>query len=175
MYKHAKSCIKGDPDLGYFPCSAGVRQGENLSPMLFAMYLCDVESSLKTKYRGLPTLRDVLSQAGNQLNVDLYENLFTLLYADDTLLFAESMQDLQIALYGLDSYCKSKKLVINKTKTKVVVFSRGKIRNKPQFYLNGEYLETVDSQMYLGIMFNYNGSFKKAVKYLYDKSSRAMF
>ena len=57
----------------------------------------------------------------------------------------------------------------------MVVFSRGKIRNKPQFYLNGECLETVDSQMYLGIMFNYNGSFKKAVKYLYDKASRAMF
>ena len=56
-----------------------------------------------------------------------------------------------------------------------MVFYRGKIRNKPVLYLNGESLETVDDDVYLGITFNYNGTFKKAVKRLYDKASRSMF
>ena len=63
----------------------------------------------------------------------------------------------------------------NTTKTKVIVFSRGKIRNKPVVYLNRESLETVDDYVYLGITFNYNGRFQKAVKRLYDKASRSMF
>ena len=108
-----------------------------------------------------PTLREVLSEVEDHLNTNLYENMFTLLYADDTVLFAETKQGLRTALNGLNSYCKRKKLVINTTKTKVMVFSRGKIRNKPVLYLNGESLETVD--VYLGITFNYNGRFKKAV------------
>ena len=57
----------------------------------------------------------------------------------------------------------------------MLVFSSGKIRNKPVLYLNGESLETVDDYVYLGITFNYNGTFKKAVKRLYDKASRSMF
>ena len=40
LYKGAKSCVKSN---GYaselFNCSVGVRQGDNLSPLLFAMYL----------------------------------------------------------------------------------------------------------------------------------------
>ena len=60
MYKNAKSCIKNCSNLGYFPCSSGVRQGENLSPIVFALYLCDLEACLKSRYNGLPTLRDVL-------------------------------------------------------------------------------------------------------------------
>ena len=56
----------------------------------------------------------------------------------------------------------------------MLVFSRGKIRNKPVLYLNGESLETVDDYVYLGITFNYNGTLKKAVKRLYDKESRSI-
>ena len=39
MYKDIKSNSKSD----YFPCDNGVRQGENLYPFLFAMFLNDLE------------------------------------------------------------------------------------------------------------------------------------
>ena len=40
MYKNAKSCVSKDGFLSdYFRCSVGVRQGENLSPLLFAIFL----------------------------------------------------------------------------------------------------------------------------------------
>ena len=153
MYKNAKSCIKNCSNLGYFPCSSGVRQGENLSPILFALYLCELEACLKSRYNGLPTLRDVLSEAEDHLNTKLYENMFTLLFVSHTVFFAKTKQGLQTALNDLNLYCKRKILVINTTKTKVLVFSRGKIRNKPVLYLNGESLETVDDYVYLGITF----------------------
>ena len=101
--------------------------------------------------------------------------MFTLLYSDDTVLFATTKQDLQAALNGLDLYCKRKTLVINTTKAKVLVFSTAKTRKKPVLYLNGQCLETVHDYAYLGIIFNYNGTFKKAVKRLYDKASESMF
>ena len=105
--------------------------------MVFTLYLCDLEACLKSSYNGLPTLRDVLSEAGDHLNTKLYENMFTLSYADDAVLLAETKQVLRTALNGLNLHCKRKKLVINTTKTKVIVFSRGKIRNKAVLYLNG--------------------------------------
>ena len=102
-------------------------------------------------------------------------NLFSLLYADDTILLAESVKEMQQALNGLSSYCKKKKLVININKTKVIVFSRGKIRTKPLLYLEGKLLEVAYDYVYLGIKVNFNGKFKKAIKHLYDTASRAMF
>ena len=44
MYQNAKSCIKLGHNLSNsFACNIGVRQGENLSPLLFAMYLNDFD------------------------------------------------------------------------------------------------------------------------------------
>ena len=38
MYQGAKSCVRVDGKVSdFFSCTAGVRQGENLSPILFAI------------------------------------------------------------------------------------------------------------------------------------------
>lgn len=45
MYKGIKSCVqssKGRSD--FFPCNIGVRQGENLSPLLFSIFINDLET-----------------------------------------------------------------------------------------------------------------------------------
>ena len=40
MYGNIKSCVKFNNECSiFFACKNGVRQGENLSPLLFAMYL----------------------------------------------------------------------------------------------------------------------------------------
>jgi hypothetical protein len=101
--------------------------------------------------------------------------MFLLLYADDTPICAESPNDLQKALDAMSDYCALWKLRINVNKTKVVVFSRGKIRNIPVFTFRGQTVEVVSGFQYLGIYFNYNNKFNVAEKNLYDKGSRAMF
>ena len=45
-YTKAKSCIKKDNLIyGYFPFNIGVRQGANLSPLLFALFINDFKQS----------------------------------------------------------------------------------------------------------------------------------
>ena len=56
------------------------------------------------------------------------------------------------------------KLQVNTSKTKVVIFSKGKNKQKPDFYYNGEPIEIVDDFSYLGIKFNHNGKFGKTKK-----------
>ena len=53
-----------------------------------------------------------------------------LLYADDTIVLVESPTQLQSALFN---YCETWKMHVNTAKTKVLVFSRGKIRKLPEF------------------------------------------
>lgn len=44
MYSNAKSCVKESDRLSeFFSCNHGVRQGENLFPILFAIYLNDLK------------------------------------------------------------------------------------------------------------------------------------
>lgn len=52
-------------------------------------------------------------------------NLYSLLYADDIILFGKNPENLQNALTVLEEYCKRWKLTVNTDKTKVVVFRKG--------------------------------------------------
>jgi hypothetical protein len=58
-------------------------------------------------------------------NFDIYLKLFILLYAEDTVLMAESPEELQMLLDAFDDYCTIWKLKVNVDKTKIMIFSRG--------------------------------------------------
>ena len=167
-YKGAKSCIKLSTNISeYFRCNVGVRQGENLSPLLFAIYLNDLEAYFEAK------CQDITLTENDDENVLL--RLFTLLYADDTILLSESTSDLQNMVDILHNYCQQWHLTVNIDKTKVVVFSRGKVRNLPLITYGDETIEVVYSYNYLGVLFNYNGKFGKTIKKQITQAKRAMF
>ena len=46
------------------------------------------------------------------------------MYADDTVIFANTKQDLQYSLDKYDDYCKPWKLSVNVTKTKITHFGK---------------------------------------------------
>ena len=71
----------------------------------------------------------------------MYLKLFLLLYADETVIFAESTEELQTILIFFLKYCSEWKLSINVSKTKIVVFSKRKHNNKKEFLLNNEEVE----------------------------------
>ena len=83
MYNNIKSCISCEGNLSdYFVSVNGVRQGENLSPFLFALFINDLEQFL-LKYGC-----DPITFAGTDMQI--YLRLLIIMYADDTVLFATS-------------------------------------------------------------------------------------
>ena len=79
---------------------------------------------------GLTTLSGKARELGwNNVDENLMLKMFILLYADDTVICTESIEDLQRALDAMSTYCNKWSLRVNATKTKVLVFSRGKLRS----------------------------------------------
>ena len=91
MYKNANSCVVNMGEKSsFFDCNIGVRQGENLSPVLFAIYLNDFGKFISEYYDGLSNLSEAMREHLSNDDVEIYLKLFTLLYADDTVVLAEN-------------------------------------------------------------------------------------
>ena len=137
-----------------------MRQGENISPVLFAIYLNDFELFVSRRYKGLSKLSSDAETYLSDDDVMVFLHLDVLLYADDTIVMAESSGELQKVLNALYDYCDNWKLTVNTEKTKIVIFSRGKVRSHPVFLFGTNPIEVINSYVYLGVMFNYNNNFK---------------
>jgi hypothetical protein len=176
MYKTAKSYIKHENYTGFtFNCEIGVRQGENLSPLLFALYLNDLEDFLAKAYNGLDKFNALIQEYNQTKGIMVYLKLFTILYADDTIILAESSDEMQAALNGLFPYCQLWKLKINTSKTKTVIFGAKMYKTKTQFKIGDICLNIVSEYDYLGICFKYNGNLSPGIAKLRDQASRAMY
>ena len=80
--------------------------------------------------------------------------LFVLLYADDMILLADNCHHMQHLLNVFDVYCNTWKLIVNCTKTKVLICGGSK-DYKTIFKLRNMILKTVQIYKYLGIIFQY--------------------
>ena len=101
--------------------------------------------------------------------------MYILLYADDTLVFAESPTEMQLALDGVGLYCDKWGLSINQIKTKVVIFSRGKVKQVFNFKIGNIDIDTCSEYCYLGVVFNFNGKLNKAINERIVPARKAMF
>lgn len=176
MYNNAKSCVRQNNNLSnYFFSNVGVRQGENLSPILFSLFLNDLVQFISHGYDGLSDITDAIHLLCDNEDIEVYFKLYLLLYADDTVILAESNEQLQAALNSMYLYCQTWKLEVNPTKTKVVVFSKRKVKEKPVFTYNGENITVVDDFVYLGVTFTHNASFVKHKHHLLEQARKVMF
>lgn len=172
MYNNIKSCVNLRSETSdFFPCLVGVRQGENMSPFLFSIFLNDLEEFM-TSIGSVP-LENLSEKIISELHI--YIQLFVLLYADDTVIFSETPDGMQRSLNNFQQYCKLWKLEVNVKKTKVMVFSKRKCRQQHSFVLNDQTLDIVDSFTYLGITFKFNGSFVNARRGLIEQAQKSIF
>ena len=176
MYNSAKSAVKLSTNIGaFFNCEIGVRQGDNLSPLLFALFLNDLQEFLAKAYNGLWSSFKLVENYVQDDDTVVYLKLFAILYADDTVIFAESRDELQAALNGMLHYCNIWKLEINSQKTKVVIYGSNGRSNVADFKFGNQFISVTCEYTYLGINMPCNGNLAKSIVSLRNQASKAMF
>ncbi|VDI32657.1 Hypothetical predicted protein, partial [Mytilus galloprovincialis] len=141
IYVNTTACIRlNDTLTDWFSCNSGVRQGDNLSPTLFSIFINDLVQEVKDLDLGV--------SIGNS-------NVSILLYADDIVLVSPNENDMQAMLNKVHDWCKRWRVLINTEKSKVVHFRQSRIkRSEYKFKIGGNSLQTVDKYKYLGVMFH---------------------
>ena len=156
------SCVKFPEGFSdFFKVERGTRQGDVLSPALFNLFINDVIPELEMSNPSPTDLDGLL--------------ISTLLYADDLVLLSLTKEGLQACLDTLSKYCKSWKLQINISKSKILVFEKRRCKFQDKFTVDNQELETVDSYTYLGTNISYTGNFMNGVVTLEKKKKKAMF
>ena len=124
-------------------------KGKTCPLFFFLMFLNDLEEFLLTKdIVGLKSITDEL-----ETELEIYLKIFVMLYADDTILLAESAEDLQVQLNAFGEYCDNWKMKVNVNKTKIMVFGFGKLRQNLKFTYKNVDIEIVKQFNYLGVIF----------------------
>ena len=142
-----------------FPSYVGVRQGDNLSPTLFNIFVNDIPSLFE----------DCAPPSVGQMTIPC------LLYADDLLILSENESGLNNALSRLNRYCETWGLEVNTTKTKYMCLNPDKKSPSPKISFSSTVIECVQSFTYLGIEFSSDGAFNIAKKLLYKKALKVYF
>ena len=96
-----------------FLCPRGLKQGEVCPPVLFSLFINELT-------------KDIIESGKHyiQLAPDLIE-LLILLFADDVVLFSDSVFGLQTQLNVLFNTAKHLDLIVNLDKSNIVVFRNG--------------------------------------------------
>lgn len=172
MYNNIKSCLLvNNKTTDFFISNIGVRQGENISPFLFIIFLNDLEEFFRSNnVNGIQCSEHPMDDS-----LVLYLKIFILLYADDTIILSNSAEDLQNSLNVYAAYCANWKLQVNHSKSKVMIFSKRKHQQNYNFTLHNNSLEIVNEYKYLGILFCKNNSFAATKKYIAGQGTRAAY
>ena len=173
---NAKSCVRmGHAKSESFVSNVGVRQRENLSPILFSIFLNDLSEFISHAYNRLSEVSEMSKLLLSNDEIEVLSKLYILLYADDTVIFAESKEESQSALNAMYLYCKSWDLEVNPTKTKITIFCNRKAEHNMIFTYNGQDIDIVDGFVYLGALFSFNGRLIKNNQRLAEKAKIYVF
>ena len=125
-----------------FDIPTGLRQGDNLSPTLFSIFLNDLATGIKSLNAGI--------------TIDGF-NLTILLYADDIVLLAPSPEKLQKQIEFIHQWCKKWKMSVNSDKTQIVHF-RPKRQPLSSFVwkFGNDTLHKVPVYKYLGVYLHHH-------------------
>ena len=138
----------------------GVRQGCILSPTLFNLYINWLGDMIKENNEGI------------QLQPDNYI-LSILMYADDVVLFSDTIGGLQKQINTLQLFCEQSGMKVNLDKTKVLVFKNGGYLSKyERWYYEGKRIQCVSYYKYLGLTLSTRNIWSKSVEVISIQGSK---
>ena len=161
IYADVKTCIKTPVGLtDYLPSPLGMRQGCIIYPIMFTLFLNDMQ--------------DVISLNSHGINIETIK-IFVLLFADVLVIFAETLIELQGMINRLWEYCDIWHLTINLVKKKVIVFRNGgHLRQYESWKFGDKVLDVVTYYKHLGILFSSRYSWFMSQKTLANQASKAL-
>ena len=137
-YRNQSFCVRwGNTYSDFFLISNGVRQGSILSPLLFNVYIDDLNLELNATKLGC-------KMGGIQMN--------NFSYADDMVILAPSMKALRKLISTCELYAIENDIIYNVKKTEYMIFKPSSMRTSefPPLYLYGKLLKLVSQTCYLG-------------------------
>ena len=161
LYNHPLSCIKINSCITeWFTTENGVRQGDSLSPTLFAIFINDLVKELNEFELGIPVENKKIS---------------VLLFADDIVISGENEQELQTLLKYVEIWCRKWRMKINQDKTQIVHYrKKHKGKTKSKFTINDTELEIVNTYKYLGVYLDQHLDFSITGESLAGAAGRAL-
>ena len=148
MYSNVKARVRcGDKLTDYVNCTAGVKQGDVCSPILFSLFINELALQMIDKGRH-----------GSCFMVDAFE-LFILLLADDVILMSETVVGLQTQLNSLQHAVSELELYLGA---------------RERWIYDGVVMSAVNVYKYLGIYFTTRLSFVSACRDLASRAKNAL-
>ena len=146
LYKDTVSTVKiNDYITEYFDVLYGVKQGDNLSPTLFNLFINNLASQIKELHCGI------------KIGI---EQVSILLYADDIVLLSDSEKGLQSMLTYLNKWCMQWCLDINVLKSNIIHFRPRKVPiSQFVFKCGTQVIKTIDRYTYLGVILDEHMTF----------------
>ena len=144
----------------WFGVHNGVKQGCIVSPTLFALYVNDLATEIKTLNCGL-------SVGDHEYSI--------LLFADDIALITDSEEKLQQMLNCLQLWCSKWRMSLNMGKTKIVHYRPTNMaRSDFQFKVGDTDVGYVSKYKYLGLWLEEHLNMSETVKALSSSAGRAL-
>ena len=161
IYHQCKCAVNVNGHItNWFSSDFGVRQGDTLSPTLFALFIDDLTAVMRENGKGV--------EIGDF-------SLQCLLYADDLVLISESEDDLQRMFNALHEWCAKWRMRINVSKSKVVHHRiKGHKETQFKFKLGDCNIDTVDRYKYLGVVLDSSLDFGVTAAVLAESAGRAL-
>ena len=149
LYWTQTAAVRCDKDLSeWMSIKQGVRQGCVASPHLFALYTEMI-------------MREIEDMEGFRIGGKVVNNIR---YADDTVILAESEQQLPQLINTVVTESELKGRYLNSTKYFTMVFSKAKVNPACSVSVHGNVLGQVQSFVYLGSLFTSDARSDKEIR-----------
>ena len=159
---HMSSLLINNQQTEWFHNVTGVKQGDNISTTLFALYLNDLAEEILNSGKGV-------NLDENGLSVSI------LMYADDIALVSDNEDNLQFMINMVHSWCSKWKMSLNTDKSKIVHYRKKSLdQSNFMFKYGNSNLSYCKEYKYLGCTLSQHLDFTDTASILSKASSRAL-